>query len=682
MRFSLVAFITLMLTIRCLAQEYPEREYDLEKLAEAIFPIQDLDLDYSQLYENLAQILSNPIDLNKATAEQLRSLYILNEIQLTNLLLYQKENGPLLSVYELQSINGFDQNTLDKLIPFVTVKNDRQDLRSLAKRILNENNNYLLLRFNRTLETKRGYQTNTGSVNPYAGSPDRFYSRFRTARASDFSLGFTLEKDAGEAIKWSPTERYYGVDYTSYHAQFLNKGRINNLVLGDFQAQFGQGLILGGGFGGGKGAESITSVRRSNLGFLPYTSLNESGFFRGAALSVGLFKGFTLHTFASGVFRDGSTTADSLGLSLSSLPASGLHRTPTEVANRKILKENNLGSVVNYRIQSLEVGAIIQFTEFSIPIKRSSSRYNQFFFNGNENINTGIFLNYSFSNMSFFSEFAQSDGQGKAYTLGALTSLSPNFDMAIHYRHFDRNFQSFYGNAFSESTSIQNESGYYMGLKYKVNKQHNFSGYYDLFKFPWLKFRGYAPSTGHEWLLRYNFQPSKEILIFLQLREESKIRNHSDNTSLYTTSNGIKRNYWINMDYAVNLNLSFKSRVQFSTYEFEHQRTSGFTLTQDLNFKFRKFTISTRYALFDTDDFDNRQYVYEKDVWFAYSFPFYHGLGIRNYLLMKYELGKNIDAWIKWSRTRFEDRETIGSGNETIEGNTVNDIKLQVRIKL
>ncbi len=681
MKFLIFFLIILMLATAGKAQEYPEREYDLEELAEAIFPIQDLDLDYSQLYENLAQILSNPIDLNKATAEQLRSLYILNEIQLANLLQYQKENSPILSVYELQSIEGFDQNTINRLVPFVTVRNGRQDMRSLAKRISNEKNNYLLLRFNRTLETKQGYRSDANSTNRYEGSPDRIYSRFRTARASDFSFGFTLEKDPGEALRWSPARRYYGFDYTSYHAQILNKGRVNNLILGDFQAQFGQGLIFGGGFGGGKGAESITSVRRSNLGFLPYTSLNESGFFRGVALSLTLSKRVMLHTFASGLIKDG-VSADSLGLSLSSVPISGLHRTPNELANRKVLKETNFGTVINYKIKSLEAGAIVHFTEFSIPINRSPTRYNQFFFNGHENLNTGVFLNYSMGNMTFFSEFSQSHGQGKAYNLGILSSLSPNLDLAIHYRHFDRNFQSFYGNAFSESTAIQNESGYYMGLKYKVNKEHNFTGYYDMFKFPWLRFRGFAPSSGHEWLLRYNYQPSKEVLLFLQLREESKIRNHSGEGNLYTTENGIKRNYWINLDYAVSHRLSFKSRAQFSTYEFEHQRTSGFTLVQDLNFKFKKLTVSTRYALFDTDDFDNRQYVYEKDVWLAYSFPFYQGVGIRNYVLIKYSFSKRIDAWIKWSRTRFEDRETIGSGNETIDGNSVNDITLQVRIKL
>jgi len=69
------------------------------------------------------------------------------------------------------------------------------------------------------------------------------------------------------------------------------------------------------------------------------------------------------------------------------------------------------------------------------------------------------------------------------------------------------------------------------------------TGYFDLFSFPWLKYRSYSPSKGSEWLVRFNFHPSKTVSVFLQMREESKQRNTGVVNNLYLTDQGTKRNY-------------------------------------------------------------------------------------------------------------------------------------------
>lgn len=681
MKAALIIFFFISMSGLSLAQEYPEKEYDLERLSEEIFSIQDQDINYEMLYENLAQILSHPIDLNKATEDQLRSLYILNEIQINNFMKYRDENEALLSVYELQVIDGFDENTISKIIPFVTVSPNNGETKSLFKRIGEAQNNYLLIRYNRTLEDRRGYIYNPNSTTNYIGSSDRYYSRFRIAQAGDFSMGLTIEKDAGESFNWSPNQKQYGFDYNSFHIQIVNKGIVKNLIIGDYQAQFGQGLIVGGGFGVGKGAESITTIRRSNTGFLPYTSLNESGYFRGVAVSVQPIKKLTLSAFFSHNRIDGTSSTDSTNLFLSSISSTGLHRTENEIQRRKIVLETNYGAVIGYKHKSLEVGTLLHQTHFSIPIMRNPTLYNQFYFQGSYNSNASLYLNYTWNNIALFSEVAHTIDQGNAGVIGILTSLTPYFDMALLYRNYTKDFQSFYGNAFSENITAQNESGYYFGWKYRFNKEHMLAGYTDLFQFPWLRYRGYSPSDGHEWLIRYTYQHSKTIFLYLQAREESKIKNYSESTNLYGHENALKRNYWVNLDYKFNPQFSFKSRAQFSTYSFENKNTAGFALIQDLNFKLKRFSLSVRYALFDTDDFDNRQYIYERDVWLAYSFPFYSGIGIRNYILVQYALNRSIDLWVRWSRIQYEDRETIGSGSETIDGNSMNDVKLQARIR-
>src|SRR5690349_16578993 len=84
------------------AQEYPRQEADLQEIADNLYGFQDLDLNYEELYENLVQLFSNPINLNKATAEDLRFIKILSEDQIKNLIGYRNDFGYLLSIYELQ----------------------------------------------------------------------------------------------------------------------------------------------------------------------------------------------------------------------------------------------------------------------------------------------------------------------------------------------------------------------------------------------------------------------------------------------------------------------------------------------------------------------------------------------------------------------------------------------------
>lgn len=664
------------------AQEYPKKEVDLEILADQLFGFQDLDLNYQELYENIALILSNPINLNKATAEQLRFLNLLSEYHVQNLLKYREEYGDMLSVYELQAVPGFDLPTINKIIPFVTVDNATTQ-GSLWKRIRKEENNYLIIRYDRTLESKAGFSESASDETRFRGNENEMYVRFRTSRPGDFSVGFTIEKDAGEEISWNTSQHQYGLDFNSFHAQLQNKGKLKNMIIGDYQTQFGQGLLLGGSFGYGKGSETVMTIRRSNLGFLPYTSVNEAGYKRGAAITYGLNSSFSLSSFYSFAWRDATLVLDDSDAAfVSSFQTTGLHRNENEIANRQQIQEQNYGAVLNFQKKSIDAGIIINAIHFNTPVNRSPQPYNQFTFAGHNANNVGIFLNYTLQNITLFSEAAKTLNEGYGLTAGILGSITTKLDIALHIRHYQRNFYSLYSNAFAESSLPQNESGIYWGWKYTWNRKFSASGYADLFKFPWLRYRSYSPSDGHEWLLRFTYQPSKNVTIYAQAREESKTRNIStEQNNLYHTAAGTKRNYWINCDYGLTQTIKFKTRAQFSTFENGGISSNGMALIQDISIDVGRLTLTGRYALFDTDDYDNRQYVYERDVWLAYSLPAYSGVGIRNYLLAEYTLSKQLSFWIRVAHTRYSDREEIGSGADTIEGDTKNDIRVQARIK-
>jgi hypothetical protein len=676
-----------------MAQQHPLQETDLEQLIEDLFPLQSEDLNYEDMYEVLYQYYRMPLNLNTASRQELQSLFILSELQINNLLEHRNKFGDLLSIYELQSIQNFDLATIHKLLPFVKVQHSDAALspRSLWQKIRQEENHYLLLRYERTLETKQGYLPleNQGSAR-YAGSPDKFYARYRIAHTNDFSLGFTVEKDAGEQVIWDSKSRRYGADFISGHIALQNRGRLKNVILGDYQLQFGQGLLLSGGLSIGKGSETITTLRRNNLGARPYTSVLETGFMRGAAATYELSRRIQLTTFYSRLRIDGSLQslpAESLDQQeeyFSSIGISGFHRTPTEVTNKGAIISQTGGTNIAYSSphQNLQIGFSALATLFDKPFIRNSSSYNQFVFRGNQLVNAGLYYSYIWQNFNFFGEAAHTTGGGSAVVNGLIFSLSSNMEMSMLYRNYARGFSSFYGNAFGENTQNSNERGMYWGLKLRPFRKWTVSAYYDKFAFPWLAYQADAPSHGHEWLGRIAFTPNKATSIYAQVRMEVKEKNLANNAGkLNELANNYRRNYLINLDYKAQPNLTLKTRVQFSSFEQKAPATLGYIILQDINLNIRKVKLSSRFAIFDTDDYNNRQYVYERNVLYAFSLPAYYGRGIRAYLLAQYNISKKIDCWIRIARTDYRDRKRIGSGLEEIEGNTKTDLTVQLRYK-
>ncbi|WP_209331963.1 ComEA family DNA-binding protein [Lunatimonas salinarum] len=676
------------------SQEILRPEIDMEAFVEELFSMQKDDIEYEELYENLLQLYLNPISLNSANSEELSSILVLSPLQVNRFLEYRSEVGPLYSLYELQAIPDWDLATVRQVLPFVTLDQSGNSRGApLWRRIRNERDAYMIFRHRRIWETRRGFtspDTLSGGrlTTRYMGDPNDFYLRFRVQHANDFSLGITADKDAGEAFSWDPKTNRYAFNFLSYHFTRYQWGRWKTLTLGDYQLQFGQGLVFGAGFGVGKGAETITTVRRSSLGLRPYTSALEFGFFRGVAATyqTGLWEWTVMLSDSP---RDARLQfqADSLDSEegfFSSLLRSGLHRTPSEIAAKAQGREQNVGGNLHYRSldRNFQWGFNALYTSYSQPFFPNSRIYNAFEFRGRDNHVQSTYFSYNYQNYFFFGEAAISKSGGTGSVLGLMASLTNKMDASLVWRNYERHFHSFYGNAFGEGSRPINESGMYLGLQYRPSRMWSWSFYYDSFRFPWMRFRVYAPSSGREWLTRLSFKPDRNTVVFIQWREEAKDRNllSGDQTeNHYRLMPGMKRNGVISLDRQFSRIWGMKSRVQFSSFDFAGRKTTGFAVMQDVQASWEKVRISGRFALFDTDDFDNRQYVYEKNVLWAFSAPNYYGQGIRYYLLGQYQINRQLTLWCRWARTAYTDRNTIGTGLQEINGNTLSETTLQLR---
>lgn len=664
------------------------RDADISRYLQDLFPIQTEGVDYQSVYDALAQLYASPLDLNVASREELAATYLLSERQLTNLAAYQAEFGDLLSVYELQAVPGFDLPTIRRLLPFVTVAGQPALFGALPTPV----DNYLIVRYEQVLETQKGFTEGTPDKKGklptrYLGNSGQWYVRYRYSRPRAFSLGLTMEKDPGEQLNWQPSQNRYGADYISFHAQVQNRGRWRNILLGDYQLQVGQGLVLSAGFVLGKSAETVQTVRRPTLGARPYTSLTEYGYLRGATATYALSKTLDVTLLAARNHRDANTTKDSLGLGTisTSLQTSGLHRTPSEIDDQGSLLETNLGAHLLYHNRrQVQIGLTLLQTTYSNYFLKRDLAYNQFEFTGKQNVVVGLHGGYIWQNWNFFGEIAQSHGSvtnpgGLGAVGGVLASLTKKLDVAVVVRHYDRNFHSFYGNAFSEGGRNINESGAYLGLKYTVYRKVTVGGFIDHFSFPWLKYLVDKPSSGYDYLLQARYTPDRQTAFYAVYHEEHKQKNLTIGKTKDVVGT-VRRSYALNAEYRLLPALSMRSRIQWGSFTYAGQAPSqGFTLVQDATLDYRRLSLSGRVALFGTDDYDSRQYVYERDVLYAFSFPAYFNRGVRHYLLAQYRLNQQLDIWVRWARTDLTNQTTVGSDLDQIDAPHKTEVKVQAR---
>ena len=242
------------------------------------------EVDYSSYYDDLYERAQSPFNLNTATREQLESLFFLSDIQVENLLYYLYMYGDMQTVYELRLVEGMDEESIRRLLPFVVVEpGERKPDKLYAREVWRYGRHELYARFGGNVERADGYRVAEGEERAYEGSPLHHQLKYRFHYKDRIWAGLTMEKDAGEPFLINKK----GYDFYSAYAQVSGMGVLHNLVLGDYRAAFGEGLVVRTGFSLGKSAE-VLNTNRPPSGLRRSGSADEYNFFRGAGATVRL----------------------------------------------------------------------------------------------------------------------------------------------------------------------------------------------------------------------------------------------------------------------------------------------------------------------------------------------------------------------------------------------------------
>ncbi|MCX6352351.1 MAG: helix-hairpin-helix domain-containing protein [Bacteroidetes bacterium] len=673
----LLAFLLMSATL--FAQETKEERIKktIEQYAQSI----DASADFTDLQTQLEGLYDNPIDLNTASREELSKLFLLTQIQINNLLAHIAENGKLISTLELQSIDGFELEDIERILPFISV--DEQLEKPFWDEVKHGYNN-IILRTVKLAETPAGYTNGK-----YPGSPFHLYGKYNFVASTRLSAGITADKDEGE--EFFKGSQKQGFDFYSAHLFYTGKKLIRKIAVGDFQMQTGQGLVLWTGFAPSKTADA-TNVLRDASGLLPYKSAGEYRFMRGGAYTLALGKSVALTQFFSykkidaNIFnQDTLTTKDDY---FSSIYQSGYHRTTAELATKHQLNEFLTGGDLSYTKGMFKVGVSAMYGSYGIPFQPAKdSGVKSYRFSGKNFYNVGVNYRYLFRNIYFFGETAAGVLGSYATINGALISLHPTLQASIINRNYSAGYFAPYSNGFSEATDNTNEKGTYIGMQWKPKPQFIFNGYFDAYSFPWLKYLVSSPGTiGKDALIDFLYIPNKKFSLNLRFKREEKEHNISssyNNTEVQLQTN-LRQSMRAEIHFKPSPEWTLQSRVESVFYSEKTTATvgHGFLGYQGVAWQpmKKRYSITARYYLFDINDYNARIYAYEDDMPFVFSIPSFSGQGMKYYAVVSYKINRKIKLYAKATRTEYLNQNTIGSGNDLINAPHKTEFKLQMNI--
>lgn len=613
--------------------EMQELQMEQQLMREEALPEDDKQWQEAVAYRR------RPLRLNTANEEDLQSLQLLQPWQIRSLLLYRKTFGNLLSIYELQAVPGWDQGTILKVLPFISIAADEAADLPFFQRFRGGEKN-LLVRSGKLLG---------------AESPSSFI-RYRYKMEKQLQWGFAAEKDAGEGFFQGAQKN--GFDFYSIHFFARRAGPFKVLALGDFQVNMGQGLIQWQGMNYAFGA--VLSLKKQTDVLQPYSSAGEFNFHRGAGFTIGK-RDLQFTAFASYRKLSAHLKQDSAGTYFNNFILSGYHRTPSEQKAKQSAPLFTAGAGLRWRKAACQLGLNAVQYQFGVPVRRPAPLYKLFAIEGNHWSNASVDYSITVRNIHFFGEAAIDRRNALAFTNGLLCSLHPALQLGLSYRYFSKKFQSMFSSAVSQSAAVSNEEGIGLRVEWQPSRQWRVQSTFDIFRFPWLKYRIDEPANGYEHLLLVVYQPSKKISLQCRYQLSSKPVNQSDSLALKFPAWQERRQWRLQWRWEMSSRCVFTQRTEYLVTDSKSAlQETGFSCWLEGSYKpDRKWMFNVRLHFYETGGYQSRIYSYERDLLYSYSMPAFAGNAIRSYVLVRYKLEKghskgrkkklSTECWVKYA---------------------------------
>ena len=625
---------------------YPQNALDgWDSVLETLLSDEELSADaleeLSDMYESFH---ADPLNINTATREELSMLPFLTDRQIEDIHAYIYMHGPMLTLGELQLTGSLDYATRRLLRHFVyagEVPPEREKLR--LSDVLPGGRSEVVARMDIPLYLREGFKKGA-----YAGSRLSHNVRYSFNWRNRIRFGISADKDAGER----------GYDFWSPYLFVKDMGVLRELALGNYRAEFGQGLLLGGGFSTGK-SMALSSMSRRNQGLKPHSSTREYGNLRGVGAALGW--GHTTFTLlAANTPLDATIKGDTV---IGSLKEDGYHRTPLELSKKHNVTLSTLAANVRYSFRGLMFGVTAMAENLALPYK------------GHEHF-TGVSADCSLnrSRYSLQAEFSLLDCK-PALIASQTFRLHKGWAINTVFRYYSPGYLSLHSNAMAEG-SVQNETGLLTGFAHN-GRNLKVSGYADLFMHPEPRYGASAPSNGTDLRLEADWKAGRRDALYATARFKAKQKDCKYTGRLEYCLTGRYRLRWTH-ECAGGAEL--KTQLFYVRYDFIAEPiTNGYAVTQSYSHSLlkQKLDLSITAAAFYTQSYDCRVSVYESGLRYSYNFISLYGKGGRLAATVKYRLNDSMQLNVKAGGTYYLDRDEISSSYQRIDSNHKEDISLQ-----
>ena len=587
----------LSLIMLCMVVTVHGQDVSIEDIMEDIFNqlSEEDEIVQEDVQEQLMNIAANPIDLNHTNADELRELMFLSDEQIDAILMYQYEHG-FKEIYELQLIDCLRDYEIRNLLPFVRVDSlEVQEFRSSGGEEMYFREVFYYAKHEMTL------RMDARNIEDFEGDPMYGKLRYRFNYRNRVQAGVSVLRRQGDEAIRQEGERW---DYGGY-IQLKDIGPMKTVVAGNYQASFGYGLVVGSPFKRGKSAY-IQSTATTDEGLKKYSSVGDSyNYFHGVGATARVSRWADVSAFYS--LRKGK-----------------------EEAWNHVVGVNATG-----RWNRLKVGvtAVEEIEATSSQFReRSQASYSLEMKRREASGVMGVNARWNMGKVDIWGEVATS--HGNKWGVGVITGVRyrpiSDLNLLAIYRYYSPEFDNVYANSLCSWSRMKDEHGGYLGVEYNRLKNWQLSAFGDIWK------------TGFETMAQADFVPLKDYRMHTRFRVKRK--DEKDTYSLR----------W-NMVYEFG-QWKMKTQADGNMVQAEGEWTYGWSVLQDVEYRFSEVPIvlQLRAQAFDAREWNNRVYIYENDVLYAYAIPFVYGLGGRFWLNARYKINDIFSVYLRVSETIYQ----------------------------
>lgn len=583
------------------------------------------DASASELNDQLLELRDMPVNINDTLAA--RRLPLISPFMEKALRNYILLYGQLESVKELYLIPGFDSATVEMLKPYIVAK----PIEASRRWRLNDGHVTMVSGIGGTVEQAAGYQDGR-----YEGDNLRAYTCFNYNYRNKILLRLAYDKDPGEA--WGKN------NFIGYHLMLNDMGRLEKLIVGRYNLQFGQGVTLWTGFAPFR-MMGQTPVRFGG-GVRAASTFYEQDYQEGVAATLRLGRSWHASAFASSV--------------------SG---------------EKLMGGHLDYRRGDLIFGATVSHTALDDSNAVSDLVYNQDYFRGRTLTNVGVDAAWQYGRLLLYGEAAVDDSLGKAVIAGARYAFNSHHSLGINCHHYDARYHNLHAEAHSVG-STWNEEGVSLDAKVRLPLRIDAMASLDLHSSPGLRYGSYSPSSG-DWLraqLRRQIGRRTHVTVRYAYRRKERNIPNVDST-LYLGESTIRQQLQVEASSTMG-HWTLRARAIATSFDSENGvQETGWLALLDGRYSGERLQINAGASYFDINGYYARIYLNESHLQYAFSMPTMNGQGVRAYIVVRYSVNEHLAVNAKYGLTLYADRESIGSGAAQIDANHQQTWMIQVRLK-